>query len=463
MHKTPDQIEPVQTQTVCHYRERKLQEIEFLNNRLQHQLEIDRQASVAQMIETKLALSAAFLAESIQIHPDLRETNFHPYDSKIVGPYEMRWKYQSSDLAVENQPLLYGSLFEKAGTESLLTELKYFGTGMGGLASLFLALDKVAVEPINLICVRDAYFQTLDILRNLTTRLQLVPLAQSETPDASMQDQHLNAAKTVLFMDSIGEESHEFLLDLVPEHGIALVFFDTTCYLQNSRYTRDIANRILESRIPLVMLRSHQKLDAFGVEWGRLGSSFYVVPDSIDAQQREWILSLSRYHDWVSARIGSGALARSLIAYPLDDAYMALNDSRVEMARGNNQFVFRRLAETLDPERFRVVSFHHNLFGLLEVRGQTDILALQALSRELVDVASDAGVPTTCAATFGFDMIAVDTFFDLGRGGGVGQPTIRISVSDLPTEMVETFCSAAVKWSESYTSGRSATRRPPST
>src|SRR5262245_56153283 len=103
------------------YRERKRRELELLDGRLRERFRIDAAAPVARLIELKLEMAAAYLAERLRAYPDLRETNFEPYETRQAGEYELRWKYQIADLAVENQPLLYPAIFDAAGADGLAT------------------------------------------------------------------------------------------------------------------------------------------------------------------------------------------------------------------------------------------------------------------------------------------------------------------------------------------------------
>jgi len=63
-----------------------------------------------------------------------------------------------------------------------------------------------------------------------------------------------------------------------PGRALDLLVFDTTCFAGGSGRIRRVLQWAQQGNIPAVMVRSHNKMDSLGAEYGRLGSASFVHP-----------------------------------------------------------------------------------------------------------------------------------------------------------------------------------------
>jgi hypothetical protein len=78
----------------------------------------------------------------------------------------------------------------------------------------------------------------------------------------------------ILLLDSCGPADAFKTALRGASRTLDLHVFDTTCFSSVSGHIRRILRWVRKRGIPVVMVRSHTKLDSLGVEYGRLGDCF---------------------------------------------------------------------------------------------------------------------------------------------------------------------------------------------
>jgi len=115
-----------------------------------------------------------------------------------------------------------------------------------------------------------------------------------------------------------------------------LLIFDTTCFAGRSGRIRRVLGWARSCGLPVVMVRSHTKLDSLGAEYGRLGSAAFVTwsgeGHSIDERLAEEARNAVRL-------LGGAALPAHFPPYVGTAAYWTLTKRRVAaILRGSHDF-----------------------------------------------------------------------------------------------------------------------------
>jgi hypothetical protein len=259
-------------------------------------------------------------------------------------------------------------------------------------------LTRVAVSP-------DAYFELAWITERFFPELTLTSCSDAFSSDAE-----------VLWLDTISSAWPS----LPAERGSTqLVVVDTTCV----EPTSDHVARWLEAGerldVPLVLVRSHVKLDCFGLELSRLGSAIVVAPGDDDAR----ITTLAQHLREAVSLFGTTFTIASLYPWLGDPEFARLTRARTEGIRDSTARLAAALADS--PTGYAVLPRAHGLAVLLRLarHGEsvdtplgTSSTPPSSLARRIADSCVERGLPAVAAGSFGLDQIAVTDFTDLRDG-----------------------------------------------
>lgn len=250
-------------ETIQAYLERKHREIGLLNDCLRSPQHLARPRSVEEVIRSKFQITAALRAEH-ELH-DWRatETAWSHTASPTSGAFAFSYDYQRADLTVRG-PSFYEH--ESDGP----SERIFTASGMAAISALLLACANI-IGKADILVLPGSYGETLELIERFVPHLRLValklPLGEAFAPAASPQ---------ILLLDScISAGAFEAALrckGTPPD----LLIFDTTCFAGGSGRIRRVLSWAGRCGIPVVMVRSHTKLDSLGAEYGRLGSAVFV-------------------------------------------------------------------------------------------------------------------------------------------------------------------------------------------
>jgi hypothetical protein len=382
--------------------DRKHRELGFLRGQLHRPPPGPEPRTVQEVLAHKDRLRSAWLAET-HARPELRETSLDPRARASVGEIELRWGYQRFDLeASPGLPL--------PGAESVQT---YTSCGMASLTATFLALSD---EPLHVVAPEDAYFETF-------RALELAVRATTQRTDAPVEALRQRPG-AVLLLDSCGR--HDHLVHLPAARHARCVVFDTTCYEQDDPRLAEVLDACDAAGVPLVLVRSHLKLDGLGLELGRLGSTVWALGAGCSDLAAERLSRWAARHELILGAIGGKAHPASLLLERRCPELGWLRAERTRALRDNG----RRWVELLEPQLSpgRVQGFHHHLFLTIE-SGAGD--ALEEIRHALVAALRRAGVPAAPLGSFGHDVVGVDTVQMPD-----GRRQLRLGASDLPEPLV---------------------------
>lgn len=310
--------------------------------------------------------------------------------NKINDIYSFNYEYQRYD-----SKLIYNN-FEKQfyNLENSHSKTYFTNCGMSAIFSLLLSLK--LNDKFNIVHSEDIYFETKKIINIFK----------------------LKKGKRIYYYDSI---SNSFDLNINIKESIIVI--DTTCY-HPSYYTDYINNLLLNNNI-VILVRSHVKLDMLGLEYSYLGSISYLIPYNIDRKRFKLIKNIIQKAMDICGNVGLYAMENNIFPLLNEPKFINLNKERIIRINNNNEYFYNKIKN--DNIRLH----KHKLFLTLNVSSQ-DISELIEYVRNL---SLESKGLFYYSSSFGFDYIALDTYFDLISK----KNTIRISIGDVDKKIIDKF------------------------
>ena len=416
-------------ETIQAYLERKHEELRLLNGCLRHRLDVARPRSVDEVVRSKFQLTAALRAEHELHEWKATETAWSHTADPASGPFEFSYDYQRADLTVRG-PSFYE--FDCGCTGTAI----YTASGMAAISAVLLASAQI-VEKADILVLPGSYGETLELIRGFVPHLRLVPLRVPLGDTLAPAN-----APQILLLDSCSRAGAIEAALRCDGSGLDLLVFDTTCFAGRSGRIRRVLSWARRYGIPLVLVRSHNKLDSLGAEYGRLGSAVFVQGNEIPqkAGQPEW----SRLSDETRNAVrllGGAALPAHFPPFVGSAAYQALTKRRVAAILRNGRSMARYFAAKL-PALSAELHFAHGLYVTLRGRRPLDEASARQAAEDMSNDLRAKGFPIRHAGSFGFDFAATEWFHD----ASTDQYSVRVAVPDLPTELWNDLTAAIARW-----------------
>lgn len=411
------------------YLDRKHREIGLLNDCLRSPLHLTRPRSVDEVIKSKFQITAALRADHELRDWKATETAWSASAHPASGPFVFAYDYQRADLAVQG-PSFYD--LDRACT----SETIYTASGMAAISALLLASRQI-VGPADILMLPGSYGETLELIRDFVPHLRLralkLPLGDAFAPVNSPQ---------ILLLDSCTSAAAFEAALCGAGSGLDLLIFDTTCFAGPSGRIRRVLTWARRYAIPVVMVRSHTKLDSLGAEYGRLGSAVFVRWSEKDLSASRLMSECLAVETRNAVRLlGGAALPAHFPPFVGSPAYWALTRKRVAAILRNGRHTARYFASEL-PALSNELHFAHGLYVTLCGRGALDESAARQAARDMSHDLSSQGFPIRHAGSFGFDFAATEWFHD----ATTDQYSVRVAVPDLPSELWDDLTAAIARW-----------------
>src|SRR4051812_33994925 len=417
-------------ETLEAYLDRKHEELTLLKSFLATRLALRRPLSVAEVIEQKFHLAAALKSEHALHDWALTETAWSHQSRLRAGPFEFSYDYQRADLEVR------GPSFYRFDRSAAANETIYTSSGMAAISALLLAAVRLLSEA-DILVFPGSYGETLELIESHVRQLRLVRLKSSPGEIAS----RAGRLRILLFDACTSAAAFEATLHCARPH-LDLVIFDTTCFSSGSGRIRRVLSWARRWEIPIVLVRSHTKLDSLGLEYGRLGSAVFVASEKrVATAKQERLEDLAREMRNAVRLFGGAALPAHFPPYVGTKAYRALTDKRVAAILRNSRRTARYFASAL-PGSSAELHFAHGLYVTLAPKRALDEKHTKQMAADLCGDLRKAGLPLRHAGSFGFDFGAAEWFHDTTRNRYV----VRIAVPDLPTLLWDQVARAVVRW-----------------
>jgi hypothetical protein len=421
------------------YLRRKKEELDLIAACLSRPPAVPRPRSLEGAIEQKFRLAAAVKAERTFGDWTATETSWSGPEWRRAGRFAWRYEYQRADLVVHG-PAIYRALADRPG---LMAETIYSACGMSALATLLLPLGRAA-PAISLVVPHGAYNETLQLVETYAACIKIDRLAAREAARPDRNDR-----LRVLLVDSSVTEK---LLprDLAKRAGRwDLLIFDTTCLSSASARIRTVLTWADQAGVPVVLVRSHAKLDSLGAEYGRLGSAVFVASARADARASRLLAQLAHETREAVRLLGAAPVPGNLPPFAGGARYAALSAQRTANLIRNGRRMVRRLRAAGVP----VTSYQHGLYALLQPAQSWELEHAKHVAAQLAADLRHNALPVRHAGSFGFDFCVLDGFPDPGGERFV----VRLAFPDLPTQIADELAGAIAKWWRGHVTGRDST------
>jgi hypothetical protein len=383
--------------------------------------------SVREVIRHKFQLTAALKAEHALHDWNVTETAWAHPGQRRIGPFEFSYDYQRADLDVRGP-----SFYE---LERTVVDTVYTGSGMAAISALLLASARVIGEA-EIVVPPGAYAETKEFIEGYAGRLRMIalnhPLEEGRGPRS--------ASSRIMLLDSSASAA-AFDAGLRSMNAVAdLLIFDTTCFSSGSGRIRLVLGRARELAIPLVMVRSHTKLDSLGAEYGRLGSVAFVDWEKSAPRGSKFSEIPAETRNAVRL-LGGAALPAHFPPYIGAPSYRELTNKRIAAMLRNSRRASRYFATAL-PGLTAEPHFVHGLYLTVQSQQPLDETTAKKAAAEMSNDLARAGLPIQHAGSFGFDFAATEWV----RNPATGRYSVRIAVSDLPTAIWDDLAAAIARW-----------------
>jgi len=409
------------------YLDRKTGEIDLLRACLSSPPPPRRPSSIKEVIEQKFHLAAALKAEHTLEDWAVTETAWAHPGRVRAGAFEFRYDYQRADLQVEGP-----SFYELAGSAQ---HTIYTASGMAAIAGLLLASARV-IPHADLLAWPGSYSETLELIKTHARHLRLIEL-KSPLGEAACSLQ----TSTILLFDSCMPAAAYDATFKWRNPRLDLIVFDTTCFGASSGRVHRVLAWADHWRIPVVLLRSHTKLDSLGVEYGRLGSAVFVFGSGLGRTQCECLDALAAEMRTAVRLFGGAALPAHFPPYVGAPSYRSLTRRRIAAILRNSRRTARYFEVAL-PGSLAETRLSHGLYATLASDRLVDEHQARDAADELARDLSKRGLPLRHAGSFGFDFGAAEWF----HHNTSNRYAVRIAVADLPTAIWDQASQAVAEW-----------------
>lgn len=392
------------------YLKRKEEELYILNsNKIQYKdVVIDNIKNIMDMkLRAQAKFKTCFLDKTYNCQNTSRNSQCYSFDK-----FNFEYEYQRYDMNIRIEK--YIDTFYDMNVDNY--EYVFTNCGMSALFSTLYALNLFSYK--------------LEYLKNIyveTERLIDYYLQKNSKN---------NYKKNALLLDSVSFTGLNKNIDNNNLEIYDLFIIDTTLYL--SCETKLVINKLRKFNKPIILVKSHTKMDMLGNEWATLGSICMIDADSVFKE------SLFKEIKIILSFIGGFAYQNSIPLYWFNDNFKKVSNNRNLAIKQNTQYIYEKLKK--DFKNLEIIKPEHNMFILIVASKFIDYKTLENDLHKYTNNSILSGL-INYADSFGLDCFGFSGYYE---NMSADTEVIRISPSDYSLDVCDLIYDDFAKWLKNY-------------
>ena len=176
------------------------------------------------------------------------------------------------------------------------------------------------------------------------------------------------------------------------------IILDTSCLAPTDEYIINLYDYCKKNNKTLILVRSHMKLDCFGLEINRLGS-LLIFNDKNDIINKAKKLQIA---------LGNNTTLNNIYPWLGVENFFNITKNNVLKVQRMMADVKKYLVKELDINKYEVCSFDHNLYLTIKIKNKVD--NLDELNKNVSSYCQKYKLPVLTASSFYLENIGIDNF-----------------------------------------------------
>ena len=295
----------------------------------------------------------------------------------------------------------YGVKYNKFKTKVFFTN-----SGMSAISSVLNSINLVYKDYNFIFDKEDIYFETYDYINKC------------------LKNNTNKSSNKILYIDSICKKYSENDISNLDYNKIRLIIFDTTCFASNSM--QKTIKFLISKKIPVILVRSHTKLDMLGTELTSMGSIIYIIPDHLEPNNKDNIFELIKTTFYILGKFNSLLSINNFYEIIFNKDFIHINSKRIANIENNNKKLFFQLKEKY-PNINLIIPTHQKFLIFVPSVKYNNVSEQLSKYKEKLRLFCNSHSGIFYSGSFGFDYVSMDVYYDLDILNFV----IRVSMNDM--------------------------------
>lgn len=285
------------------------------------------------------------------------------------------------------------------------TKVFFTNSGMSAISSVLYSIDLMYKDYDFVFYKDDIYFEAYDYINKCLKSIRK------------------NSNNKILYIDTICKKYNENEIYNLDFKNIKLIIFDTTCFIASEM--KKIIDFLICKNIPIVLVRSHTKLDMLGSELTSMGSIIYIIPNSLNDEYTKNIIELIRKNFYILGKFNSLLSINNFYEIIFNKNFIKTNNERIKLIEDNNEKLYLYLKNKYQNIKL-ILPTHKKFLLFLPTKNYNSVNEQLEKYKKLVCAFCNKKREIFYSGSFGFDYVSMDVYFDLNLSNFV----IRISMNN---------------------------------